>query len=105
LEHSFLECDLAKACWNLIGVKVNDSNDPYHIFEDFRRQLRVPFFMEIIIIMSWSIWMLRNDVIFKGIPAGNLRGLEIFKATFKQLLWRAKKKYFPSIVSWLEQFA
>jgi hypothetical protein len=48
--------------------------------------------MEVIIIMSWSIWTLRNDVIFWGIPASSLRGLEIFKATFGQLLWRAKKK-------------
>jgi hypothetical protein len=28
---------------------------------------------------------------------------EIFKITFKQLLWRAKKSYFPAIESWIEQ--
>ena len=52
LEHLFLECDLARACWNLVGVAVGNYNDPLPIFEDFRRQLGVPFFMEIIIIMS-----------------------------------------------------
>jgi len=103
LEHLFIECDLARACWNLVGVVVGNYNVPLPIFEDFRRQLGVPFIMEIIIIMSWSIWTLRNDVIFKGIPASSLRGLEIFKATFRQLLWRTKMKYFTFIVSWLEQ--
>lgn len=103
LKHLFLECDMAVACWNLIGIAVNNYNDPTQIFEDFRRQLGVPFFMEIIIIMSWSIWTLRNDLIFRGIESSSLRGLEIFKFNFRQLLWRAKKKYFPSIVLWLEQ--
>jgi hypothetical protein len=32
-----------------------------------RRDLRVPFFMEIIILMSWSIWKSRNDWIFNNI--------------------------------------
>jgi hypothetical protein len=104
LVHLFLECDLAIACWSLIRVTVSNYNDPIQFFEDFRRQLGVPFFMEIIIIMGWSIWTLRNDVIFKGIPASSLRGMEIFKFNFRQLLWRAKKKYFPHIVSWPEQF-
>jgi hypothetical protein len=31
------------------------------------------------------------------------RCLDIFKRVFGQLLWRAKKKYFPLIESWLEQ--
>jgi hypothetical protein len=29
--------------------------------------------------------------------------IEIFRLHFKQLLWRAKKKYFPAIELWLEQ--
>lgn len=103
LEHLFLRCDLAIACWDLIGVVINDMNDSSQIFEDIRRQLGVPFFMEVMIIICWSIWTLRNDVIFRGIPASSPRGLEIFKFNFRQLLWRAKKKYFPTIVSWLEQ--
>jgi len=103
LQHLFLDCGLAVECWNLIGVTINSYANPYHVFEDFKRQLVVPFFMEIIIIMSWSIWTLRNDVIFRGIPASSLRGLEIFKDNFGKLLWRAKKKYFPFIEAWLQQ--
>ena len=45
-----------------VGVYPN----PYKIFEDFRVQLNVPFLMEIVIIMCWSIWAVRNDVIFRG---------------------------------------
>jgi hypothetical protein len=66
MEHLFLQCDLARECWALIGLAVSNFPNPYQIFEDFRSQLNVSFFMEIVIIMSWSIWAVRNDVIFKG---------------------------------------
>jgi len=89
VEHLFLDCDLAKACWSLIGITNNDYSSPSQVFEDFRRQLSVPFFMEIIIIMSWSIWNLRNDEDLQG----NLSAAPL----------GAKKKYFPHILSWLEQ--
>jgi len=95
LEHLFLDYGLAVACWDLIGVTVNSYASPSQVFEDFRRQLGVPFFIEIIIIMRWSIWTFRNDVIFGAIPASSLSGLEIFKDNFRKLLWRTKKKYPP----------
>jgi hypothetical protein len=102
-EHLFLDCELAKACWGKIGLPVDSSLNSLQIFHSPKLQLGVPFFMEAIIIMSWSIWTLRNDAIFRGIPASSLRGAEIFKDIFGLLLWRAKKKYFYVISSWLEQ--
>lgn len=103
MDHLFLECSFARECWGLIGLTVISSPDPLQRFESFRNQIANKFFMEIIIIMCWSIWSVRNDAIFRGIPICSLRGLEIFKFNFKQLLWRAKKKYFPTIDSWIEQ--
>lgn len=103
VEHLFLHCDLTKSCWGLIGVTVNSAFNPFQIFEDFRRQLNVSFFMEVIIVMSWSIWTIRNDAIFRGIPPSTFRCSEIFRFTFSHLLWRAKKKYFPAIEVWLQQ--
>jgi hypothetical protein len=103
MDHLFLECSFARECWGLIGLTVISSPDPLQRFESFRNQIANNFFMEIIIIMCWSIWSVRNDAIFRGIPICRLRGLEIFKFNFKQLLWRAEKKYFPMIDSWIEQ--
>jgi hypothetical protein len=72
-------------------------------FESLKSRIAKNFFMEIIIIMCWTIWTVRNDDIFRGIPPSSLRGLEILRNFFKQLLWRMKKKYFPAIELWLEQ--
>jgi hypothetical protein len=98
LNHLFLECAFARECWALIGLTVVSDPDPLVRFESFKSQLHTKFYMEIIIIMCWSIWAVRNDFIFIGIVVSSLRGLEIFKITFKQLLWRTlffKKKQQP----------
>jgi len=100
VDHLFLECDMAKTCWGLIGLTVINGPDPFQRFESFRSQINTSFFMEIIIIICWSIRTVRNDIIFGGIPTSSMRCLEIFKSIFRQLLWRAKK-YFPTIESWL----
>ena len=103
LQHLFILCPFATACCNLVNVQTSSDLDPFECLDQFNQQLNMPFFMEIIIVMSWSIWAIRNDVILRGIPASSLRCSQIFKHTFSLLQWRAKKKYFPSIELWLEQ--
>ena len=87
IAHLFLECSVARDCWSLINLTVISSPNCV---------------MEIIIIMCWCIWGLRNDFIFRGIQVNSLRGLTGFKEIFRQLLWRAKKKYFPAIELWID---
>jgi len=82
---------------------VISSPDLIQRFETFKAQIVKNFFIEIIIIICRSIWTIRNDAIFRGIPPDSLRGLEIFRSIFKQILWRTKKKYFLAIELWLEQ--
>ncbi|KAJ1257695.1 hypothetical protein BS78_10G015800 [Paspalum vaginatum] len=35
--------------------------------EAFKANLRVSFFMELIILVAWSIWLTRNSFIFRGV--------------------------------------
>jgi hypothetical protein len=46
---------------------------------------------------------LRTDEISTQQAVDCFSCIEIFRLHFKQLLWRAKKKYFPAIELWLEQ--
>jgi hypothetical protein len=59
--HLILICNFAKACWQSIGVTFISTRSMPHIFNRIRRKLGVSFFMDIIILMSWSIWSTRND--------------------------------------------
>jgi hypothetical protein len=64
--HLFLACPFAQACWSLINL-TPASADPGLVINSFKDQLNISFFMDIVIILSWSIWMARNDLIFRGI--------------------------------------
>jgi hypothetical protein len=68
----------------------------------FRRQLNVRFFMEIIILLCWSIWMSRNNLIFRNEEASKDKCKAIFRNVFALVILRAKKNYLPNISLWLE---
>lgn len=68
LLHLMIDCPFASDCWGWFGLHAQQGWDINHCLEEFRRQLHVPFFMEIIILMSWSIWQARNGLIFNNRP-------------------------------------
>jgi len=53
--------------------------DPFLALEKIKTQLQLPFYMDIIILFFfWSIWMQRNDYIFKGVsPSSEKVSLEL----------------------------
>jgi hypothetical protein len=66
--HLFLECPFAAQCWGWLGLHIDSEIDPFEILHSLRSQLGLPFSMEIIITMCWTIWKARNDWIFRQIP-------------------------------------
>ena len=67
LVHLFLECLFVIQCWALISVQSSQHPDHFQSLQSLKDQLRVPFFMEIIILMCWTIWRARNDLIFRQV--------------------------------------
>lgn len=99
--HLLITCPFASTCWNWIGLQIHDQANLFQNLELFRRQLQVPFFMEILIIMCWTIWQARNGVIFDDkMPTIN-QAKRDFKSEFALLMIRAKRSYFPRIELWL----
>jgi len=100
LEHLFIHCPFAQSCWAAIGVQIGF--ELFATLERLKLHLGVPFFMEIIILMSWCIWMQRNDFIFKGIQPSQVSCLQHFKKEFILVILRAKTKYKTTMNLWLE---
>jgi hypothetical protein len=99
--HLFLRCNFAKACWASIGISVATSRPVPQILIRIKRNLGVPFFMEIIILMVWSIWKTRNDWIFNNIdPSVEVCRIR-FISEFKLLLHRVKQSSVPQLENWL----
>jgi hypothetical protein len=85
-EHLFLLCPFDLECWNLIHLFI-PPGAPYDVLHSFKAQLQVNFFMDIIILMCWTIWMARN---------------ECFKSEFTLAVLRAKASRKQSMVTWIE---
>ena len=100
LSHMLLQCPFAIQCWGLINLDIQQNLEPYQILESFKDQLNVPFFMEAIIIMAWTIWSVRNDSISRGINP-SIQGVRFkFRDEWRLLLLRSKSSYHPLIDLW-----
>ena len=97
----FVTCPFATACWGAMSLQVWFA-EPFSVREDFCLQLQVPFFMDILITMSWSIWMQRNDLIFRGIAPTVQQCMRHFKKAFAQVILHAKSRHKIPLSTWLE---
>jgi hypothetical protein len=104
LIHLLFQCPFALACWDALHLAVPNTSDAGIITESFRDQLQLPFFMEIVITMCWSIWTMRNDAIFKNIPHSLHRCKLVFRKEFALVILRARSNFHPLIDLWLEAF-
>jgi hypothetical protein len=101
LRHLFLRCPFAKRCWLLIGVQVPTWLRPQRAVRNIKRQLRVPFAMEVIIIMCWSIWTERSSWLFRNEEPSIASCKATFKKEMDLVIHRSKKKYTPDMKQWL----
>jgi hypothetical protein len=101
LEHLFLECSFAQTTWGLLNL--NPPLGPlFETLESFKVQLGVNFFMDIIIMLSWCIWMERNDFIFKDKQPAIDSVRDRFKTEFAWVILRAKDVRKPSMSLWID---
>ena len=101
LKHLFLQCNFAQSCWATLDLQVVTHN-PFAAFGQFKLQLHVSFYMEIIIIMCWCIWMQHNDLIFRGIQPSSANYLAHFKKKFALVILRAKNRHKEPMSLWLD---
>ncbi|TVU13198.1 hypothetical protein EJB05_40731, partial [Eragrostis curvula] len=100
--HLFLKCNFARQSWESIGLHAPLTSNPGRAVKRLKQQLPVPFYMEIIILMAWSIWTTRNDWIFNGKDPTIQACKDKFKREFALVIHRAKARYLPQIKEWLQ---
>ena len=64
--HLFLDCSFARMCWDILNVDIPLNDDFPDLAVELKAQLNTQFFMEAIILMCWTIWTARNELIFKA---------------------------------------
>lgn len=91
MHHLFLQCPFAQQCWSLLHLHISDPTDLHSSLDSLNAQLHVPFFMDIVVLLSWSIWMARNDLIFRNVPPSLQNVKNTFQKEFTLVILRAKK--------------
>ena len=99
LSMPFLPILLGNSC-----LSIHQPSYPFGTLTSFKNQLQLPFFMEIIVTMSWAIWTVRNDTIFRQVQPSITYCKTIFKREFAQVILRAKSSLAPLLTQWLEVY-
>jgi hypothetical protein len=102
LYHLFLRCNFAKACGNSIRITPPRIAHTEEVSENLKQQLNVPFSMEVIIIMTWSIWKSRNEWLFENKDPSVHHCTQEFSKELRLVIHRARGKYDISIPNWLD---
>lgn len=100
--HLLFYCPFAVACWDSLNFGFADNLPVPQIFAAWRVFLNAPFALDIFILACWSIWMMRNDVIFRN----KVSSVQDFKRNLTVeallLLHRSKARFTPSLESWIQ---
>jgi hypothetical protein len=71
-------------------------------FYAIKDTLKLPFAVEIIILASWSIWIIRNRKIFEDQNPTFLAWKIVFKQELQLLSYRIKNKWDAPFKAWLQ---
>jgi hypothetical protein len=104
MEHLFLTCPFAAECWDHICPQRNRSLVIEDAIKDVKNKLRIPFAMDIIVLTTWSIWIVRNNRIFNNKRPSLASWRAILHEELRLLGHRIKNKFKEQFFSWFEDF-
>jgi hypothetical protein len=70
-------------------------------FADLKEKLNVPFLLEIIILAAWSIWIVRNNKIFKNSNPTIASWEAVFYYELIMVKHRMKKNFLSSVIGFM----
>ena len=103
LMHLFWTCPFASQCWDYVCPQRSRGLSVHEAFLDLKTKLKVPFFMEIMVLAAWGIWIVRNNKIFEGCQPSFRNWRTIYLQELKLVGHRIKHKYAQEFKVWLQQ--
>ena len=102
LSHLFWSYPFADQCWNYICLQRNTNLSVFEAIDDMKKKIQKPFAMEIIILAAWSIWIIRNNKVFKNQHPSFQSWKIIFLQELHLVSFRMKKKHSETFKEWLQ---
>jgi len=88
----------------MLQVTPVDSDSFFGTIENIKAQISSPMFMSLIILLYWTIWTARNELIFQGIQPSLGQCRATFKKELALLMHRVKAKHKPQSEEWISSF-
>lgn len=102
VEHLFWLCPFAQQCWGILNLETVQSEDNFENIRAIKNQMPTQFFMVAVILMSWTIWRARNELIFNN----NQVSIQECRMFFFKELWlvslRVKASLAPTFEQWIQ---
>ena len=91
IEHLFFKCPFGINCWAKFQVFWDHRlMDKLELVAEAKRRYRKPMFMEIFMVVAWSIWKERNDLVFNAVSPSIETWRHRFVTDFSLLVHRTK---------------
>lgn len=100
--HLFLDCSFARLCWANLGIDIPFNVTLLEALEAIKEQLSTQFFMEAIILSCWTIWTVRNELIFNGLSLTPIDGQRVWLRELSLLKYRVKPGLQDQLSSWTQ---
>lgn len=94
IDHLFFRCTFARRRWLQIGVSYSRHVLATQAIIAIKTELGVTFAMDIIILMTWTIWKQRNEWLFQGTDPSVQTCYSQFKEAFDDLLHIRVQNFF-----------
>jgi hypothetical protein len=105
IEHLFFNCPFAQECWSKLGIVWDGNLELLERITQARSSHVIPCFTEVVLIVAWELWKLRNDKVFQRRDPTPAQWVCNFKSQCLLQLVRFKETLRSSFWVWLDAFS
>ena len=100
--HLFFDCQSSIARWQALGIQWLQQGDIVQKLQHQKSTFQGPYFMDLFMLATWSIWKERNDFIFNGRPPSLSKWKQLFKSEVVLHLHRLPAYKHSLIMNWTQ---
>ncbi|KAJ1259387.1 hypothetical protein BS78_10G150800 [Paspalum vaginatum] len=102
INHLFFSCLFSNSCWSKLNIHWELQPSIEERVQLAKLNFQEPWFMEIFVFAAWTIWNLRNGVIFERKACNRRLWCNNFRCLSLLQLCKMKEAYRQPFCSWLD---
>lgn len=104
-DHLFINCPFTQCCWKYIYPSWQPEGVTFELEVAYLKHLlKVPFSLEVIILVCWAIWTNRNDFISKQIHPNLYSYRSKLKSELQWITLRGKRQEYSGLADWVTAY-